>query len=166
MSKKTIILGIVTLLWMGVIFYMSNDSGEDSGNKSGDIINFIVSKYDQITNASIEKINYHNSIEFKEKANYIFRKVCHFSEYFVLSILLINWFISLSKYTMLLSSIWTIIISLVYALLDEYHQTFISGRSGNIIDSMIDTSGAITGTILVIIIYYIINKNNMKTKNS
>ena len=166
MSKKTIILGIVTLLWMGVIFYMSNDSGEDSGNKSGDIINFIVSKYDQITNASIEKINYHNSIEFKEKANYIFRKVCHFSEYFVLSILLINWFISLSKYTMLSSSIWTIIISIVYALLDEYHQTFISGRSGNIIDSMIDTSGAITGTILVIIIYYIINKNNMKTKNS
>ena len=166
MSKKTIILGIITLLWMGVIFYMSNDSGEDSGNKSGDIINFIVSKYDQITNASIEKINYHNSIEFKEKANYIFRKVCHFSEYFVLSILLINWFISLSKYTMLSSSIWTIIISIVYALLDEYHQTFISGRSGNIIDSMIDTSGAITGTILVIIIYYIINKNNMKTKNS
>ena len=158
MTKKSIILGIIVLLWMGFIFIMSSDNGEDSGRKSSEIVNYIISKYDQITNASDETIKYHQSNDFIDKANYIFRKICHFSEYFILSILLISFFISLNKFKLLNSSIYAILISFIYALLDEFHQTFVNGRGGNIIDSLIDTSGAIVAVLIIIIFYYFRNK--------
>lgn len=158
MLNKRICLGILTILWMCFIFIMSSDSGEKSDHKSSEIVNYIVSKYDQITNASMERINYHQSVEFKQKANYVFRKICHFGEYFILSILLINWIIALNKCSKLFSGIWAIAISFIYALFDEYHQTFINGRNGNLIDSLIDTTGAILGICIVMIISYFVNK--------
>jgi VanZ family protein len=37
----------------------------------------------------------------------------------------------------------------VYALLDEYHQSFVPSRTGTIYDSLIDTAGGLTGLILI-----------------
>lgn len=98
MNKKVIVLGILLVLWIGFIFFMSNTNGEDSGKSSSAIVSFIVDKYDKITHASSETIKYHQSEEFISKANYIFRKTCHFGEFFVLGILTFLFLISFNKY--------------------------------------------------------------------
>ena len=162
MSKKTIILGVLLILWMGFIFIMSNDSGSNSDSDSKDIVTYIIEKYDKITHASGDTINYHHSSEFLDKANLIFRKICHFTEYFILSIIALCLFISFNKYSLLKCNIYSIMFSISYAITDEIHQIFVSDRSGNVIDVLIDSSGAIIGSVIISLIVIIIRKNNEK----
>ena len=164
MSKKTIILGILLIIWMGFIFIMSNDSGTESGKDSKDIVTYIINKYDKITHASDDTINYHHSTEFLDKANLIFRKICHFSEYFILSIIALCLFISFNKYSLLKCNIYAIMFSILYSITDEIHQLFVSDRSGNVIDVLIDSGGAIIGSIIISLIVIIIRKNKEKNK--
>jgi len=44
---------------------------------------------------------------------------------------------------------YSIIFSLTYALTDEYHQTFIGGRSGNLVDVFIDSLGIFSSAFLI-----------------
>ena len=46
----------------------------------------------------------------------------------------------------------TFVICVLYAITDEYHQTFVAGRSGELRDVVIDSLGALLG----ILIYYVI----------
>ena len=41
---------------------------------------------------------------------------------------------------------------LLYAMSDEYHQTFVMGRSGELRDVLIDSLGIITGIVLTVLI--------------
>mgnify|MGYP004633929879 FL=1 len=51
----------------------------------------------------------------------------------------------------------------LYACTDEHHQTFVNGRSGLFLDTLIDTLG---GFISCITYFIIINKFNNKLKIS
>ena len=159
MPKKVIIIGIMVILWMGLIFYMSSNTGDDSGGVSGDIVKYVISTFDKITNASQETIKYHESREFMNQANYYFRKTCHFGEYMILSILLISFIISLDKFIIIKCSLYSLLISILYACTDEFHQMFVPGRGGNIKDVIIDSCGALFGIIFVHLIYTCKNKN-------
>ena len=57
----------------------------------------------------------------------------------------------------------TLISGMLYAISDEVHQTFIAGRSGQVSDVLLDWSGIILGTIIVLGIYSLITKNKYKT---
>ena len=48
----------------------------------------------------------------------------------------------------LLAAIIAIVLCAAFASSDEYHQTFVEGRTGQIKDVIIDTSGAVTGALL------------------
>ena len=56
------------------------------------------------------------------------------------------------------------LIGLMYACLDELHQFFISERSAQITDVMIDSMGVLFGILLVMLIYkiYTSRKNTFK----
>lgn len=82
-----------------------------------------------------------------EKLNYPLRKCAHATVYFILALLLFTFFKMLGldiKKVILL----TISLCFIYSLTDEYHQTFISNRTGRLSDCLIDTSGAIIGVAL------------------
>lgn len=44
-------------------------------------------------------------------------------------------------------ALWAFILTFFYAISDEYHQTFIPGRTGTLRDVMIDTGGEILAWI-------------------
>ena len=52
----------------------------------------------------------------------------------------------------------SLVFSVVYASSDEFHQTFVAGRDGNIIDVLIDSSGALVGIMIASIMYFLIMK--------
>ena len=61
--------------------------------------------------------------------------------------------------------IWiSLIVGVLYASSDEIHQAFVPGRGPMLTDVLIDTSGVVTGIILVICIFkmYKIITNNSK----
>ena len=82
--------------------------------------------------------------EIIDKFVFPIRKAAHFSEYLILGILIIS-FISEFKALEIKYLILAIFISMLYAISDEIHQLFVSGRSARVFDIVIDTLGATTG---------------------
>lgn len=69
----------------------------------------------------------------------VLRKLAHMAEYGVLAILL-------ARAT---GRAWlTIVLAALYAVSDEWHQTFVEGRRGSPVDVLIDTAGATIGIVL------------------
>ena len=124
--KKKINL-ILLILWMIFIFIMSSFNSNDSSSQSGFIVNIL---------------NYIFKIDNLELLSFIIRKLAHITEYFILGVLMIN---CLKDYKIKNIFIIAILLSILYSCTDEIHQLFISGRSGSIIDVMIDSIGIILG---------------------
>ena len=179
---KKIINIIIIIIWMMVIFSFSAMSGEESNAKSKEAIKETVNTIgtgnlkesvevvSEVPTESSEKVteSTKNKEEMSkeqlvEKLNTPLRKCMHASEYCILSILILN---CLQSYKIKKSKsvIIAIVISFIYACTDEFHQLFVIGRTSRFTDVLIDTTGAIIGTVFYIIISRIILnlKNNKK----
>lgn len=78
------------------------------------------------------------------------RKLAHFMEYAILGLLAARAFRGSPKETVRLH--WFAIsacLIIVYALMDEYHQSFVPSRTGSIFDCLIDMSGGIAALLIV-----------------
>ena len=136
---------------MILIFYMSSMSSNESNDKSMKTIDKAIESTIEVTNKA--KITDTHPSEGKLEAliiklNQPLRKVVHAGEYLVLSILLIVLLTTMGIKGKKVYFI-TIITCFLYACTDEYHQTFVVGRSGRFIDTLIDTTGGVIGCILV-----------------
>ena len=127
MQKNKISL-LLVILWMIFIFVMSSFDASSSSNQS----NFIVDIITSIIN-----------IKDTGLLSLIIRKLAHFTEYFILGILVIN---LINKYDKKI--IIAILLCIIYATSDEIHQIFVPGRSCQITDIMIDSLGSILGIYL------------------
>ena len=127
MTKNKISL-LLVILWMIFIFVMSSFDATSSSNQS----NFIVDIITGIIN--IKDIGL---------LSLIIRKLAHFTEYFILGILVINFITRYDK-----KIIIAILLCIIYATSDEIHQIFVPGRSCQITDIMIDSLGSIMGIYL------------------
>lgn len=80
--------------------------------------------------------------------DFIFRKTAHIGEYFILCLLLNRALFQhrLSKKQVLF---WAAAISLLYAVSDECHQSFIFGRTAAFQDVVIDGFGIFLSTLIV-----------------
>ncbi len=75
-------------------------------------------------------------------AHEIVRKLAHVTEYFLLGLLLFRAFKSDSTGpTVWRFAIYALAVVALYALTDEFHQTFVLGRTPSIVDVGIDTFG-------------------------
>ena len=82
--------------------------------------------------------------------NIITRKIAHFTEYAILGFLAARAFRTSPHPT--INRRWFLIcvaLVVVYALLDEYHQSFVPSRTASIFDSMIDVTGGLIALIIV-----------------
>lgn len=140
--RKFIIL--ICVLWLGIIFYMSNNTGTVSHKKSYKVANYLM----HIINVD----NKNPKITFR-KANYLVRKTAHVLEYAILGSLVSGSLFSLNyKGKKALKYIILICISL--ASIDELHQYFIPGRTSQVTDVFIDSFGALIGITIFYLLYY------------
>lgn len=151
MRKKICIA--LAIIWMGVIFYMSNQPASISSMHSGSTIN-IISKLPLIGNI----MDYLTSINVGE---FIVRKCAHMFSYCFLAIIL---FMSVYEDNIKKAAIIAFLGTFLYACSDEFHQLFIPGRSGEFRDVMIDLVGATIGILLIIFMvkYKYANKKSKK----
>lgn len=155
-NKTLIISWILVILWVCFIFFMSGMDTTESNAKSKGTLNEIVEKTVETTNGMgiTDKHPSESKMkQFIDKYNYLFRKFAHASEYFVLTLLLI-FALKNSNVKGIKIFLFSILICFIYACTDEYHQTFVNGRTGQFGDSLIDTLGGSIGCI----VYYLINK--------
>lgn len=136
MKKRINIL--LVIIWMILIFIMSSFNSTESSNQSNFIVDIIANIFNT-TNINLLSL--------------IIRKLAHFTEYFILGILVYNLIHSYDKKIYI-----GIIICVLYAISDEIHQLFVPGRSCQLLDILIDSMGSITGTYLLCFIKRITNK--------
>lgn len=152
-NKKRIFILFVVIFWLCLIFLMSTMDTNESNGKSKGTINQIIEKGVSTTNGlgitdkhpSESKIN--NIIE---KLNQPLRKVAHASEFMVLTILIIFLLTSCGVKGKKVYFI-SLLICFLYACTDEYHQTFVNGRTGQFTDVLIDTAGGVIGCTIIFI---------------
>ena len=153
MNKKTLLSLVLVILWMGMIYVFSNMNSDISNDNSSSIVTNVIEKIDQVTNASDKTIEKHQSNSYLKDANTVFRKICHSIVYLALAILVFNFVIRIMNKKLYIYNIICLLVCLLYAIYDEYHQTFVRGRTGSSIDVLIDMFGTIIGCILISIVY-------------
>ena len=82
--------------------------------------------------------------------HFITRKIAHFTEYAILAFLAARAFRSSPRPA--IASRWFLIcvtLIVVYALVDEYHQSFVPSRTASVWDSFIDMAGGLTALIII-----------------
>jgi VanZ family protein len=84
-----------------------------------------------------------------EQIHHYIRKSAHFTEYFILSLLVLRGVRAGRPGTRFAWALLVVAIVLCYASLDEFHQRFVPGRTAAVGDVMIDTSGGIAAQLLV-----------------
>lgn len=137
-NKKRILFAILVIVWMITIFCFSNEDGDTSQGTSDIITNAIIN-----INDGLEKN--------REIISFCVRKLAHFSIYFVGGILLFE-FYSTFDVTMKRIFCMSALSGICYACFDEFHQLFISGRTGQFRDVCIDSTGIIIALIIMIVI--------------
>ncbi len=90
----------------------------------------------------------HASAETLDFLHHIIRKCGHLTEYFILSMLILRGIRAGEKGLYLRWALVTILIVTCYAALDEYHQSFVPGRTAAVGDVLIDTTGGIAAQIV------------------
>ena len=120
------------ILWLAFIFFAS--TGEFSAENTSRIIRPLLLWL--FPGISEERL---------ALAHFLIRKAAHFTEYAILALLSARAF-STSLKEMLRRHWFFISLALIilYALTDEYHQSFVPSRTSSIYDSLIDMSGGLT----------------------
>lgn len=138
LKYKDKVLIILAIIWMGVIFMFSAQVSDESKSSSNKVTSAVVNTVISIKKENISEEKRQKIIEDK---TFIVRKTAHFTEYFILGLILILYLQTKEK----LSTkyiILAIIFCVLYATSDEIHQLFVDGRSCKIIDILIDTCGS------------------------
>ncbi len=90
----------------------------------------------------------HASAETLDFLHHIIRKCGHLTEYFILSMLILRGIRAGEKGMHLRWALVTVLVIAAYAALDEYHQSFVPGRTAAVGDVLIDTSGGIAAQLV------------------
>lgn len=97
-----------------------------------------------------------------ENLQFITRKSAHFIGYMILGILSILTFLQFEKINK--KPQFAFLLCVVYAISDEIHQLFVPGRSGQLRDVMIDSSGSFVGIVLVLLCIKVLKGRKKLTK--
>ena len=131
---------LLPFIWMVVIFIFSQQPASISSGQS---------------NVFVEQLHHIVPSIDQQLLTFMIRKSAHIFAYFILGILIFNalWRAELRKLSFGRPTMSSIIICALYAASDEFHQLFVSGRSGEIRDIIIDGIAASIGVVLIGYIY-------------
>ena len=161
MKRKNLTLKLLsflpTALLLLLIFGFSSQDGESSGSLSFQISLFLVKLASPLLPAAMsEEVLF----ERAELIHLFVRKAAHMTEYFLLALSLqlplTAWFSKqiTPRFRILIGFAATV----VFAALDEFHQAFVPGRSGNFTDVCIDSTGALIASLCLNLFYSLYQK--------
>ena len=153
--KKRILFGLLTAFWCYVIFSFSHSTGESSGGLSLKITQYII----HMIYPSFQNLATSLQIEILDLCHLVIRKGAHMTEYAILYLLSYQ-FVSTYNISFKKMLTYPLIFSVIYAFLDEFHQLFIDGRAGKLIDVGIDSCGI----LIMMALIYLIKKCFLKNK--
>ncbi len=143
----------ITAIIMLIIFLNSAKNATQSSEVS---ISF-TEKLFSVLVPDFESMDENEKVSFVASAQFLIRKSAHFLSYFSMGFfcfLAINTYAVKIRRKFLLSTA----ICVIFSITDEIHQLFVPGRSGEVRDVLIDSSGILLATSILTFILYKIKK--------
>ncbi len=151
--RKYIYIFISLVLFLGISWFSSKPAEVSSGQSDTVIVRLNIMTEEEL-------------IEEPERAATVrhnVRKLTHFCIYGVLGI-----FVCLSASAFIETKVIAYLIALsttvILATLDEFHQSFVPGRSMELTDVMIDGLGAALFSVVLMLILHIVNEKRKKSE--
>lgn len=154
--RITIVAAIMLLFTYIVIFFFSSSDGDASGELSRRVTGAIISFVERVIGIDLSWNN-SETVVIVDAVESPIRKLAHVIEYTAVGFLSYSIILCWRK-NRKRSVVLGIIIVVVSAAADEYHQYFVPGRFGSPIDVAIDTIGGIIGMAIVYMVYKIFRK--------
>jgi VanZ family protein len=124
------------IFWATLIFVFSTESF--SGAHTGGIVEALLRQ--SFPSLPVNEI---------ERIHTLIRKLGHLSEYFIFALLLMRALRAETDDKSMLQAIFlSVLLTILYAATDEFHQSFVPSRSASVTDVMIDAAGGSCGTLL------------------
>lgn len=142
---KKLLYIVLIIISLVIIYFFSSMNWKDTNSVSKGIIMKGIDIVEGITHKEYDKKSIVN------KLNYPIRKCAHFLLFLLLGTCI---YLLLNSFHIPHKILISIILSILFASLDETHQMFSLGRSSSILDILIDSMGSIVG---IIIINFIVN---------
>lgn len=158
-----VLFWLLTFSWIVVIFYLSNQNANDSSELSHIFLNLL----NELFNTTIQDDS-------------VIRMLAHSSEFAFLTVLS---YVALSSTNKIsnktsyaespvklmrsdneMNIIFTLWFTVTNSIVDEYHQLFVTGRAGTILDVLIDLIGIIIILIFIRVIFTIYLKSKGRTE--
>lgn len=162
-SLCAIVFWVLTLAWIAVIFHLSAEDAMESSSLSQGILSF----FNEVFNTNMTDDS-------------VLRMVAHASEFALLTFLSYMALSSTNKISnktsysespvKLMRSdnemniIFTLWFAILNSIFDEYHQLFVPGRDGSILDVMIDMIGIVIILIIIRVVFTIYLKTKGRTE--
>lgn len=135
--RRKILPFLPVALWYAVIFGFSAQNGESSGALSDSLAYRLLEQ----ANPSFFQLGAMEQMSIMDLLTFCLRKAAHMGAYFILAGLLLwalrAWLDSPGR-----RAGAALLLTGLLAGLDEFHQTFVPGRSGQVRDVLIDLTGA------------------------
>lgn len=142
---------VPAIVVMVMIYHFSAQEGADSSALSYKVTKVVVETADEILDKDLSDAQIESYVK---KYHYHMRKLGHFTEYFILAVT-----VAFPLYVYGMRGIPLVLFAgafcIGFACLDEYHQSFVAGRTPSKKDALIDSCGALFGILLTRIIGFI-----------
>lgn len=145
---------ILLVLQMTLIFCFSSQQAEESKDLSQGFTYKVLSVF----YPDFDEMETEEQIEVIQNLHLPLRKLAHFSLFALLGLYSLLSLVTYNKINFVFRCIFAFLFSVLYAVSDEYHQTFVDGRVGCIKDVLIDSAGVFSAIIFTVIIILLSKK--------
>ncbi|MBS3198678.1 VanZ family protein [Turicibacter bilis] len=158
---------ILVVGWICFIFYQGMQVGEVSMDKSNRVVTQMMRMMDWWEEAfqkkeepimenvierseatSSSQLPIHSKVQLQKNLSYFVRKAAHFTEYFMLAVLLFLMFRTFNV-SLWNQGIYSLFLVLLCAVLDEYFQSFVF-RTSSVSDVMLDFCSGLFGVAVLL----------------
>jgi VanZ family protein len=137
LQPRVVLVWLVTAAWAGAMSVLSTGAYSSSVTAS-------------LLAQLLLSLHIHLTLQTFETIHFLIRKLAHCSEYAIFGLLLYHSFEPRHPERWdTRSAFGALLIAGLFSLADEYHQSFVPGRTASLVDSGIDTAGALLGMILL-----------------
>ncbi|MCI9279671.1 MAG: VanZ family protein [Bacilli bacterium] len=138
--KNVCLFGLI--LCMFFIFYFSHQPSIRSQSMSNEVALKILEFSSKVRKQNISEDQKEN---FIIKSRFLIRKLAHFFIFLVLGICM---YLTLKNFKVKSIYLYSLLLCLLYASFDEFHQLFVFGRTARVLDILIDFVGAFIGILI------------------
>ena len=144
-------------LLLCLIFGFSAQTGDASGSLSFQVSLFLVRLFSPILPAADTN---ELLLARAEAIHFFVRKAAHMTEYFLL---MLSVYLPVSvwlknRITFRIRIFLSFCLTVLFAAFDEFHQSFVDGRSGNFVDVCIDSIGILAATVFLFFLTFLKRK--------